>query len=238
MSMYPQSDVRRIDYAHDKTAENVKLNFFHMVYLWMAIGLMLTAVVSYAVAHFAPQLMPITRGAGILIVLGLFALAWFTQTMMLRLPVMALMALFSLYAGIMGLLISPIWVVFEMGVIGLAFGLTGGIFLIMSIFGLVTKMDLTKLGAIAGMCALGLFGVSIANAFMGSSALSWGITYGVVLIFPILLAYKTQELSAFADQAGHDPILAPRMAIIGSLILYISFINIFMSILRILGSRK
>jgi FtsH-binding integral membrane protein len=87
------------------------------------------------------------------------------------------------------------------------------------------------------MCVWGLLLASVINIFIASNALDWLITYGVLAAFIGITAYKTQELREIAIRLGDDPVLAPRFAIYGSLILYISFLNIFLSILRILGDR-
>jgi FtsH-binding integral membrane protein len=74
--------------------------------------------------------------------------------------------------------------------------------------------------------------------FIGSGPLSWIITYGVLAVFIGITAYETQMLKEIAHSIGDDPVMAPRYAIVGSLVLYISFINIFLSILRILGKAE
>ena len=147
-------------------------------------------------------------------------------------------ALFMLYATLIGFAIAPIWIVYKQATIGSAFLLTGGIFFVMSLIGFVTKIDLTKVGSIAAMIAIGLFVGSIVNYFIASSAISWFITYAVVIVFPILIAYQTQSLKEFALENGENGDLVNRMAIVGALTLYIAFLNIFLSLLRILGDRR
>jgi FtsH-binding integral membrane protein len=88
------------------------------------------------------------------------------------------------------------------------------------------------------MCVFGLFFASLVNLYLGSNGLSWIITYGVLAAFIGITAYQTQKLKNFAAEFGADSNMAPRIAIIGSLLLYIAFINMFLSILRILGDRR
>jgi len=237
MSMYPNQNAGTLDYGSEGTAANVRLRFFHMVYVWMAVGLALTGVVSYLVATQFQQLLITSPWIALVAGLGAFALAWFTQSVALRISAAAGTALFLAYAGLIGVAIAGIWIVYGGSTIGVAFGLTAGIFAIMSGIGFITKMDLSRLGSVLGMIVLGLFAASLVNIFFASNGLSWIITYAIVIVFPILVAVETQQLKEFADQAGHDPVLAPRMAIVGSLILYISFINIFLAVLRIIGDR-
>jgi FtsH-binding integral membrane protein len=108
----------------------------------------------------------------------------------------------------------------------------------MSVYGFVTKRDLTRVGAIMTMAVVGLFIASLVNIFLQSGPLSWVITYAVLGVFVVLVAYETQMLKGFARQFGDNPDMAARIAIIGSLLLYIAFINIFLSILRIMGDRR
>jgi uncharacterized protein len=241
MSMYPQSDSRKpweLEYARD---DRSVAKFFNVVYAWMAVGLAVTA----SVAYFASQSQAALRviygggiGMAIAVALGMFAIAWGVQSAALRISASVATVLFLVYAALMGLLLSAIFIIYRMPTIGSAFVITGGTFAAMSIYGFVTKRDLTQIGSILVMCVIGLFIGSIANLFIASSALSWLITYAVLIVFIGLTAYETQKLKALAQEYGNDPNIAPRIAIIGSLLLYIAFINMFMSILRIIGDRK
>jgi FtsH-binding integral membrane protein len=76
------------------------------------------------------------------------------------------------------------------------------------------------------------------NIWLANSALSWVITYAILILFVGITAYETQRLKRIALQMHDNPSMASRYAIVGSLVLYISFINLFLSILRIMGSRR
>jgi FtsH-binding integral membrane protein len=88
------------------------------------------------------------------------------------------------------------------------------------------------------MCAWGLLLASVVNIWIASDAFSWVITYGVLAVFIGITAYETQRLKEVAYATQGDPSMASRYAIVGALRLYISFINIFLSILRIMGDRR
>jgi FtsH-binding integral membrane protein len=105
-------------------------------------------------------------------------------------------------------------------------------------YGFVTKRDLTGIGSFLVMGAIGLFIASLVNVFIASNALSWVITYAVLGVFIGITAYETQRLRNMAEQHAGNADLSGRLAIVGALVLYIAFINIFLSILRILGSRR
>jgi FtsH-binding integral membrane protein len=142
------------------------------------------------------------------------------------------------YAAVIGAIISWIFIVYPDSTLGAAFLVTGGTFAAMSIYGFVTKRDLSTIGSYLTMAAFGLFFASIANIFFANDALSWVITYGILAVFIGLTAYYTQQLRDTAVQIGENGELASRYAIVGSIMLYIAFINMFMAILRIMGSRK
>jgi hypothetical protein len=239
--MFPQSESRRpweLEYARD---DKSTYKFFNVVYAWMAVGLAVTAGVAWFVSQSAVGLQIVYgggKGAAVAILLGMFAIAWGVQASAMRINANVATALFLLYSALMGALLSGIFIVYRMQTIGTAFLLTGGTFAAMSVYGFVTKRDLTRMGSILVMCVIGLFIASLVNIFVASSALSWLITYAVLAVFIGITAYETQKLKALAVQYGDNPAIAPRIAIVGSLLLYIAFINMFMSILRILGDRK
>jgi FtsH-binding integral membrane protein len=238
--MNPNSHSRpwELEYARD---DKGIVKFFNVVYAWMAVGLAVTAGVAYFVSQSDAGLRIVYGGGkGMLVViaLGMFAIAWGVQTAALRINANVATGLFLLYSALMGALLSGIFIVYKMQTIGAAFLITGGTFGAMSVYGFVTKRDLTRIGSILVMCVIGLFIASLVNIFLASNGLSWLITYAVLAVFIGLTAYETQQLKNLAAQYGNDPQIAPRIAIIGSLMLYISFINMFMSILRILGDRR
>jgi uncharacterized protein len=238
MSMYPQSRPYELDYGTD---DRVVFNFFNAVYAWMAVGLAVTAAVAWIVAH-TPALLNIVyagRGVAVMLLLGAFALSIFIQSAAARIGAGTATALFLLYAALIGAIISYVFIIYNLATLGGAFVMTGGTFAIMSIYGFVTKRDLTRIGSVLIMIAIGLFLASLVNIFTANNALSWIITYAVLGVFIGITAYETQRLKAMAYAHRGNADLAARYAIVGSLVLYISFINMFMSILRIMGgSRK
>lgn len=239
MSQFPyqqQSRPMNLDYATD---EKSVFNFFNAVYAWMCVGLAVTA----AVAYFVSQNMQVMRsfqspGAIVAIVLGLAVLSFGIQAAAFRIGPGVATALFILYAAILGALLSYIFLVYKMSTIGSAFAITGGTFGIMSFIGYVTKRDLTRMGGMLMMAVIGLFLASIVNMFVASGPLSWFITYAVVIVFTLLTAYDTQMLRNIAVQHAGNPKALASYAIVGSLKLYVDFINIFVSILRIMGDRR
>ena len=213
--------------------------FFNMVYAWMCVGLALTAVVGWYVSHSAigPMIYS-SRGGIVVVALAAFGIAWFVQSQAGRLSVGVSTALFLVYATVIGALISAIFLIYNAKTLIAAFVLTGGTFGAMSVYGFVTKRDLSRMGSIFIMLAFGFIIASFVNMWLASNALSWVITYAILILFIGITAYETQMLKNMAVQFGNNREMATRFAIVGSLVLYISFINLFLSILRIIGDRR
>jgi FtsH-binding integral membrane protein len=105
----------------------------------------------------------------------------------------------------------------------------------MSVYGFVTKRDLTAMRSIFIMCIWGVILASIVNYFIASSLFYWIINYVILALFIGLTAADTQRLKVIAQRIGGDARAASSYAIVGSLQLYLDFINMFMVIVQILG---
>jgi len=154
-----------------------------------------------------------------------------------RLSPAAATAIFMGYAALNGLTLSAIFLAYTQASLTSTFFVTAGTFGAMSLYGYTTKRDLTTVGNIAIMALIGLLIASIVNIFLHSAALYWVITYAGVLIFVALTARDTQKIKNLATQVN-DESSAGRIAVLGSLILYLDFINLFIFLLRIFGVRR
>lgn len=143
--------------------------------------------------------------------------------------------LFYLFAVVNGLMLAPIFMVYTGASIAKTFFITAGTFAAMSIYGFCTRNDLSRMGSILIMALFGLIIASIVNIFVASSGLDWIISIVGVLIFVGLTAWDTQQIKNMAAMAPDDT--AGRLAVIGALNLYLDFINLFLYLLRIFGSR-
>jgi uncharacterized protein len=207
------------------------------VYLWMTLGLLLTAGVAFAIAAYAPHLLQnvlLVWGlviAELLVVLVLAAAIW-------RLSFGAATLLFVLYAGLTGISLSGIVLYYNLGTLTQAFLSAAALFAVMSIVGLTTQADLSKLGA---YLIIGLFGVILAifiNVFLRSSAFDFIISIIGVIIFTGLTAYDTQKIARLAADPrieGQGSHLAGKLSILGALTLYLDFLNLFLFLLRLFG---
>jgi FtsH-binding integral membrane protein len=213
--------------------------FFNVVFAWMAAGLALTAVVAWYISTRPDLVQQVFRGPVLIgLVIAQLALVFTISAAVNKLSPGVATALFMLYSALTGLTLSSIFLIYSLPSITGAFIATAGTFGAMSVYGMVTKRDLTRLGSILFMALIGLILASLVNMFFRSSALYWIVTYAGVLIFVGLTAYDTQRLKAVAVATANDPRMAARYAVNGALMLYLDFINLFMLLLRIMGDRR
>ncbi len=211
--------------------------FFNMVYAWMCVGLGVTAAVAYGVATYAPQLM-FNRGLLLGSMIVQLVLVVSISGAINRIPTALATALFVLYAALVGVTFSVLFAIYAHVTLGVVFLETAGLFGAMSVYGFVTKRDLTRLGSFLFMALIGLVIASVVNAFLRSPALYWVVSYAGILLFVGLTAFDTQRLKQIAVSTGHNPALASRLAINGSLTLYLDFINLFIFMLRVMGGGR
>jgi FtsH-binding integral membrane protein len=243
MSQYPNygyGGPQSAPLAYESRADSVTLvQFFNSVYAWMASGIALSAVVAWWVST-QPQLMrQIFRGPALIILLLVeLALVFVISGAINKISAGVATGLFMLYSALNGLTLSAIFVVYTGASLATTFLVCAGMFAAMSVYGFVTKRDLTTMGSLLFMALIGLLIASVVNIFWANSTLYWIITYAGVLIFVGLTAYDTQNLKMIAIQTADNPAMAARLAISGALKLYLDFINLFLFLLRILGDRR
>lgn len=232
---------RPTDVISSSSRAEVTNAFMRGVYLWMAIGLAVTAAFAYGTLA-VPALRNFVFSSkytfyGLLI--GEVLLVVALSAAIHKLSSFAATGMFILYSVLNGMTLSVLLLVYTSQSVFTAFLTTAGMFGAMSVYGLVTKRDLTGMGSFMMM---GLFGIIIAmvvNMFLGSSTLDLGISVIGVFIFLGLTAFDTQALRNMGESAPMDDALAIRRGtIIGALKLYLDFINIFIMLLRIFGDRR
>jgi FtsH-binding integral membrane protein len=134
--------------------------------------------------------------------------------------------------------LSAIFVVYTDASIATTFLVTAGTFGVMSVFGFVTKRDLTKLGSLLIMLLIGFVLGSLLNIFLRSSALYWILTYAGIAIFVGLIAYDTQKIKRLAAGGLAAGRRRGGIVVMGALALYLDFINLFLLLLRIFGRSR
>jgi hypothetical protein len=211
------------------------------VYLWMGIGLYLTAGVAFFVANTSLIFLIVENTVlfyGLLI--GELALVIAISAAIHRLSPAAAVALFLLYAILNGATLSVIFLVYTLTDITLAFASTATLFTAMSFIGYFVRIDLSRLGSFLMMGLVGLVIATFLNLFLANSTLMWVTTYAGIALFIGLTVYDTQRIkrTMMAALAAGDEHVMSRLGVLGALTLYLDFINLFLLILRLLGRRR
>ena len=210
------------------------------VYMQMAAALSVTGLVAYFLSesqsfwYFMDQNQFMFWG----VLIAQLALVIIMSACINRLSMTAATLLFILYSVLMGVTMSSIFMVYTMSSIASTFFITAGTFLVMSILGFVTRIDLSRMGSILFMALIGLIIATIVNIFVASGTLQVIINYAGVLIFVGLTAYDTQKIKEMVYEYGSADEMGHKLALLGALTLYLDFINLFLYLLRILGDRR
>lgn len=212
------------------------------VYVWMTLALTVTGLTAYYVAS-NPQLMYNMFGQTStmvwVLILAELAIVFTLSAAINRLSFMVASLLFVAYSVLNGLTFSVIFLVYTLSSISSVFFITAGTFAAMSFIGYTTRKDLTGMGKILIMALIGIIIATVVNIFIKSSGLMVIVSYIGVLVFVGLTAYDTQKIKKMFLQAGTEVNdSTQKLALLGSLTLYLDFINLFLYLLRILGDRR
>lgn len=213
--------------------------FIAKVYGWMAFALALTGLTALWVAS-TPSISSAIFGNQILfwgLLIGELVLVFAISGAIRRMSASTATLLFLLYSVINGFTMSFIFLVYTSTSIATTFFITAGTFAIMSVFGFVTKTDLTKVGNLLFMVLIGVIIAAVVNMFLKSSSLNWVITIAGIIVFVGLIAYDTQKIKQIGE-AGLDQETEKKLSIIGALSLYLDFINLFLLLLNIFGGGR
>jgi FtsH-binding integral membrane protein len=226
-----------------QTQTQVLVNtYVRSVYNWMAIGLGLTGLVAFYVVN-SPSLYRAIFGNQLIffgLIIGELALVFSISARVHKMKASTATGLFVLYAALNGATLSIIFLAYTKSSIASTFFICAGTFVACSIYGWTTKRDLTSFGGFLFMGLIGIIIASVVNIFIRSSAMYMIISYIGVFVFIGLTAYDTQKIKnmALTQPAGLDGAAVRKGAILGALSLYLDFINLFLMMLRIFGSRE
>jgi FtsH-binding integral membrane protein len=173
----------------------------------------------------------------IVLLLGTLGLVFFISFRINRLQASTALGLFLLYAALLGMALSSIFLTYTGASIARVFFISAATFGAMSLWGYTTQRDLTGMGSFLMMGLIGLIIASLVNIFLKSSALDWTVSVIGVLVFVGLTAYDTQKVKELYN-AYDDGTVAGRKAVMGALSLYLDFINLFLMMLRLFGDRR
>ena len=232
------------DQSESSFSTQITREFFRSVYSYMFVALGISGIVAYTIGTdeqlFADWFVTPSGGMSPLFWVAMFsplALSFVIQWGYNRLSTSLLLVLFASFSALMGLSLASIFLVYDMSSIATTFFVAAGAFAGMAVLGYTTKNDLSKFGSLLYMVFIGMFIAGIVNIFIGNAFFDFILACLGVFVFTGLTAYHMQALKQIAQSTQMDAESRNKLALIGGLQLYILFINLFLSLLRILGGR-
>ncbi len=229
--------------AYSSLTQNAALTktnaFIRSTYNWMTIGLALTGFTSYYVAHnkailnmvHANRMMPLILFVALIFICG------FLSARINKMQASTATGLYALLTVVYGLALAPIFIIYTASSIASTFFVCSATFGAASVYGMVTKKDLTGMAQFLMMGLIGIIIAMVVNIFIGSTMMQTLISCIAVIIFTGLTAYDTQKLKAMAyslpDNATGS--MVRKGAIMGALSLYLDFMGLFVHLLHLLG---
>lgn len=210
------------------------------VYLWMTLALVITGFTAFGIASNPGIAYAIVTNRLLFwgLIIAEFGLVIGISGAINRLSVVTATLLFVLYSIVNGATLSVIFMAYTMSSIASVFFITAGLFGVMAFIGYTTKTDLTSIGKILFMALIGIILATIVNLFVGSSMLNMIVSYVGVVIFTGLTAYDSQKIKNMLYNADSMDEGMQKIALLGSLTLYLDFINLFLMLLRIFGGNR
>lgn len=220
--------------------KSAQLSVFKKVYIWMSLALCITGLTALIIANNNDIMYSLMQDEAIfwIIIIAEIALVMVIASRIGKMSLTTATILFILYSILNGVSMSLIFIIYTETSIAATFFVTAGTFAAISLYGYITKKDLSSWGSILIMGLIGIVIASVVNMFMASETLYWIISYAGVLVFVGLTAYDTQQIK----KALLDPNLEVdenlnKLALFGALKLYLDFINLFLHLLRMIGGR-
>ena len=214
--------------------------FLAKTFNWMAVGLAITGVVAYLTAASGVAYSIIGSPIFYVLIFAELGLVFYLSARVSKIQASTASALFIGYSVLNGLTLSVIFLAYTSSSIAGTFFITAGMFGAMSVYGLVTKKDLSGWGSFLFMGLIGIIIASIVNIFLQSSAVSWVVSMIGVIVFTGLTAYDVQKIKRIGEEGimsqGEEAIR--KGAVMGALTLYLDFINLFLMLLRFFGGSR
>ena len=221
-------------------AEELQRAFVAKVYGWMMAGLMVTGIIALLTIN-TPALLELVfsgRWTFLGLVFAQLGLVIWLSARVEKMSASTATIVFVAYSALTGLTLSAVFLLYTAASLATTFFVTAGTFGAMSAYGYVTKRDLTNMGSFLMMGLIGMILASVVNLFLNNETVYWITTYVGILIFVGLTAYDTQKIKQMSVAALQGEETEQKGAIMGALRLYLDFINLFLLLLRVMGSRK
>ena len=221
-------------------SDSVVATLMRNVYIWMTLALVITGLTAMVTAKSEALMTFIftNNWAVIALMILQLGLVFYFSARINRMSFSTATAVFILYSAITGLTFSSIFVVFSMSSIATTFFITAGMFAAMALVGSFTKKDLSGIGKFALMALIGLIIAGIVNMFLRNAMMDFIVSGIGVLVFAGLTAYDSQKIRQMLQMQSEINESTQKLALFGSLSLYLDFINIFLYLLRFFGSSR
>ena len=223
---------------NELTLQRYVAGVMRRVYGQMTFGLLATALTSFLVLSSEPlkALLLSNKIIFLLMFVSELGLVIFLSARINKMSTTMSKVVFYLYSILNGITLTPIFFVYTSSSIAATFAITAGMFGAMTIFGYVTRQDLSKMGSFLFMALIGLIVCLVVNLFIHSTMFEMLISFAGVLIFVGLTAWDTQAIKRMCAEA--DTTTVGKVATMGALTLYLDFINLFIYLLRLFGDRN
>jgi FtsH-binding integral membrane protein len=209
--------------------------FLSQSFGWMFAGLLLTAGIAFVVQD-QPNIIRAVRPLWLVIVFGQLGLGIGIQALIGRMSATLGLGLFFVFAATMGITVGVITSLYRVESVVTSFVAASAMFGAAAVYGATTKRSLTSLGGFLFMGMIGLLVASVVNMVIGSNQVSWVISIIGVIVFTVYTAYDVQRIS-YGDYAAALGSVE-KASVLGAIHLYINFVNIFLFLLRLMGSRR
>lgn len=222
-----------------RTTEDERKKFMSGVYTWMTLALALSGLTAFGVAS-SPAILQLIFGNELVffgLIIAELVLVMFFSFRVHKMSVTAASLVYIVYSILNGITLASIFIVYTKTSIFSVFLISAGMFAAMSIYGRVTKQDLRSAGRYLTMALFGVIIASVVNIFLKFSGLDWLLSLVTVGIFVGLTAYDTQKAYAIAERSDGSDVFA-KASVVMALELYLDFINIFLSLLRLFGKKN
>lgn len=233
------------NFAQQNTSQSGSMvkTFMANVFSWMFAGLAITTVAAYYFASDMSLMSTLANERGLTILGYVVMFAPFIFVLLIgagmnRFSYSVVLTLFLAFATIMGISLSFVLLAYTATSIYTTFASAAVMFGVMAVMGYTTSTDLTRMGNILMMALIGIVVASLINFFMQSSTMSYIISFIGVIVFTGLTAYDVQKLKRIGEGAEYGAESTKKLVIMGALNLYLDFINLFLSLLRIFGDRR
>lgn len=224
----------------DQTYYARESNLMYRVYAWMCFALTLTACTAYYVSTnpAVKNFIFANRPVFMIVILLQLGLVVVLSMLLDRISMFTAVILFTLYSLFSGVTLSTIFIVFTLPSIVITFFVTAGMFGAMAAYGYFTKADLSSMGSFLFMALIGLIVGGLANLYFKSESFDYILSFIGVIVFTLFTAYDVQKIKYMTEQMLGDSQTMAKVSLIGALMLYLDFVNLFLFLLRFLGRRK